>query len=340
MNTARFFAFGVGLLTLLSLALSGAGHSIASRPAASAYTLATANGFALSLSSEGRVTGLQLDGGELVSTSAPALWLRDLSDAGQVTKPNLVVNPGFEEGLAGWAQLTNGGLDVSVVVSPTHSGDASLQFASTSELPAFAAGAGDPVPVVPGQRYRISAWWRSATGYVSATDGPPSLWQMTLWRGPYRTSGLYVQWLDGDSRPLGDPQLAVPLHWNAATWRLIRRELTAPADAAFARAVVAARLQAEETLWIDDVAFVPSPEPDLAVSGSVAPCATGASAADSTCLVQTATLTNGLSLTVTYTAHVDHIAIQGEVWDLDGRERALDVSWGVPVDLTPHPRRL
>ncbi|MFQ6057707.1 MAG: PQQ-binding-like beta-propeller repeat protein [Anaerolineae bacterium] len=321
------------------------------------YTLTTADGLTLTLSADGQVTSLQIGGDELVATSAPALLLRDLSDAGAVVEPNLVPNPGFEEELADWLQVINSGLDVSVVVSPTHSGDAALQFASTNDIPAFAAYASDSVSVAPGQRYRVSAWWRSATGYVSFPSGAPTLWQMNLWRDPQRTNGLYVQWFDADSQPLGDPELATPLHWNAAHWRIIRRELTAPPDAAFARVVVGAKL-AGQTLWVDDVALVPAPEPEVAVGGTVVPCAPAMSSHEvlrvpgnswelretrensEACLVQSASLPeSGLVISVTYTAHADHIAIHGEIADTAGRDRALDMTWGVPLEATNDQRR-
>lgn len=85
------------------------------------------------------------------------------------------------------------------------------------------------------------------------------------WRSPPRTNALYVQWLDAQGQLLDDPQPAVPLHWNAANRRITRREVTAPSAAAFARVIVGARLQNDETLWVDDVALVPGPEVEMAV---------------------------------------------------------------------------
>jgi len=82
-----------------------------------------------------------------------------------------------------------------------------------------------------------------------------------------------VQWLDAGGLPLGNSQLAVPLHWNAGHWRITRRELTAPATAAYARLIIGAKVEAD-TLWVDDVAFVPAPEPEVTVMGNVALCPT------------------------------------------------------------------
>ncbi|HIC88923.1 MAG TPA: hypothetical protein EYP04_05930 [Anaerolineae bacterium] len=80
-----------------------------------------------------------------------------------------------------------------------------------------------------------------------------------------------MQWLDASGQPLGDPQLAVALHENAYRWRIIRRELTAPPNAAQANVILGARLNGQ-TLWVDDVALVSSPEPELPVQGTVTLC--------------------------------------------------------------------
>jgi len=344
----RLFS-AVGLAGFLILALCTALTSQAT--SASGYTLATTDGLALTFSADGQVTSLQIDGEELLSAPAPALWLRDLSDAGSVVEPNLLANPGFEDELAGWTELINSGLDVSVVISPTHSGDNALELANlVTDTYRFAAYASDPVTVTPGQRYRVSAWFRSATGYVSRPSGTPTLWQKDLWRDPPRTNGLYVQWLDADGQPQGEPQLATPLHWNAAQWRIIRRELTAPPAAAQAKVVIGALLTGQ-TLWVDDVVLVPSPEPDVPATGIVGPCPDppsspeflqvpgnagelgGTEGNSEGCLVQAVSLPeSGLVITVTYTAYADHIAVHGEVTDTTGRDRALDVTWGVPMD--------
>ncbi len=339
------------VLVALALLLAGVSTISQAMPAAD-YALSTTDGLTLSISTDGQVTGLQIDGHELVTTPEPAFSIRDLSDAGAVISPNLIPNAGFEDGLTGWSELTNNGLDVSIVISPTHSGGLALALANpATDTYAFAAYSSAPVPVTPGQRYRFSAWFRSATGYVTSPSGPPTLWQMTLWRKLQHTNGLYVQWLDAVGQPLGDPQLAVALHWNAGHWRILRRELKAPSGAQQAAAIVAAKLR-DQTLWVDDLAFVPAPEPDVEVLGSVAPCLTAAresqtaapenapaaygvtSASDSSCLVHAATLANGLAVTMTYTAHADHIAVHGEIVDATGQDRALDVTWGVPLEAT------
>jgi len=350
MRTRLMLPIGLAALLILALFTALAGQAVSGAD----YTLATGDGLALSLSADGQITGLQIDGDELAAGAAPALFVRDLSHAGQVIAPNLLPNPGFEAGMTGWSQLINNGLGVSTVVSPTHSGSAALQLASTvTDTYTFAAYTSDPVAVTAGQRYRVSAWFRSDTGYVTHPTGTPPQLQKDLWRQPQRTNGLYVWWRGGDGQPVSEPQLAVALHTNADRWRLIRRELTAPAGAVQAQLIIAARLDGQ-TLWVDDALFVPSPEEEIPVGGTVTLCAgpearrgdketrrQGAGEAgrhgDGDCLLQRATLANGLILTVTYTAHADHIAVHGEVADTTGEDRALDLNWGVNLSLSPWP---
>ena len=63
-----------------------------------AFSITTDDGLSLALSEDGQVVSLAMDGDPLPITPAPALWVRDMSAAGQVSEPNLLTNPGFEDG--------------------------------------------------------------------------------------------------------------------------------------------------------------------------------------------------------------------------------------------------
>ncbi len=299
--------------------------AVAQPVAATTYMLRTADGLSLALSADGQVAGLEIDGRELVSARAPTLFLRDLSNAGDVITPNLLLNPGFEAGLSGWTSVFSQGLQGGVVFSPTHSGGHALAFTNTTTAEGAGGYASDAITVTPGQRYRLSAWFLSSTGCVTYPTGTPPLLQMNIWQKVQVGNGLYVTWLDKNETPLGPPQLVAPLHAEASRWRLIRGEITAPRRAHYARADIVARLS-RQTLWVDDAAFVASPEPDRPLSGQVTPCP-----GQENCLQQTIR-SNDLIITVIYTAHADHIAVHGEIVDESGRERALDIHWAVPFD--------
>jgi hypothetical protein len=285
------------------------------------FALNTQDGVRLALFPKGSVASLSIDGSELLAREAPALLLRDLSHANATDQPNRVENPGFESGLTGWTQLGSNRLGVQLTQAQAHGGRRTLEFSSSSEQTAFAAYVSEPIPIEPGKRYRVSAWWRSKEGYLSTLSGTPPNLCMELYRESRRVTGLYLQWLDGRGQPLESPKLAVPLHMNASNWRLIQREITAPKDARSVQVIVAAKLQ-NETLWVDDVKLIESPEPEKAVTGVIRQ--------EGARLVQTVQL-DGFEIQVTYEAHDEFIAVRGEVRSLRAEDRAFTLTFALPV---------
>ena len=318
----------IRLLTVITLALALSVILYATiRPAQASgnFSINTDDGLSLTLSGDGQVIGLEIDGESLPITPAPALWLRDISAAGQVSEPNLLANPGFEEGETGWRMGYQVGTDVSLTDSVSYSGGWSLQLHGVyTHTLGRATVIADPLDVTPGQRYRLSAYFLSSRGYVLGLDGVPPKRQDQVWRGLAWPNGLYLTWLDGEGQPLTDPILAAPLHWEANVWRKVSGEVRAPPDAAQMELIIGGRLQ-DEFLWVDDVSLVASPEVEQPLAGVVAQ--------QDDQLIQTATITTGLTLTATYTAQADHIAVHIEVQDTVGLDRALEVVWGVPLAL-------
>ncbi len=288
------------------------------------FRLATDDGLTLTLSADGQILGLAVDGDGLVSAPAPGLWVRDMSGAADPSVPNLLPDPGFETG-AGWETLLARDAEVAFTTDRARSGSRSLAVTALGQ--GIGAVVADPVPVVPGHRYRVSAYFRSRKGYVSHPSGSPVLWQRDLYREFRYATGLYLWWVDADGHRIGErPDLAVALHWHAGTWRRLTREVTAPEGAAAVQVVVAAFPEEGDTVWVDDVALIESPEVDRPVTGEVA--------LEGDALVQRAALPDaGLVFTATYTAHSDHLAVHVQVADSTGQERALEVAWGVPVDV-------
>src|SRR5256714_5057939 len=76
---------------------------------------------------------------------------------------NLVSNPGFESGLAGWS--CSGG---STVGSPVHSGSAALSAAVSNSEPAQCT---QNVSVVSGSQYTLTAWVQGNYVYLGVTGG-------------------------------------------------------------------------------------------------------------------------------------------------------------------------
>ena len=69
------------------------------------FSISTDDGLSLTLSEDGQVTALAMDGDPLPITPGPILWVRDMSAAGQVSEPNLLTNHGFEDGENGWQRI-------------------------------------------------------------------------------------------------------------------------------------------------------------------------------------------------------------------------------------------
>ncbi|MCD6289593.1 MAG: carbohydrate binding domain-containing protein, partial [Anaerolineae bacterium] len=318
------------LLVVLSL-LASEGSIVAARPAVS-YRLVTADGLSLTLSADGQVQSLTVNGAELPITPGPVLWLRDMSHAGEVTTPNLLSNPGFEQELTGWHITQQKDVDIGVTGSHAHSGGRALELVGTGDqgLGVAALATTAPIPVTPGKRYRVSGYFLSSRGYVQGVSGTPPVRQEQMWRGLLRPNGLYVRWRDASGQQMGDVTLVASLHWNDRDWRKIGGEVRAPDGAAGMDVIIGGRLK-DETLWVDDLDVVASPETETPVTGNVVPCESD----PSNCLLQVATLPgSGLVLTATYTAMADHIGVHVAVRDTTGADRALEVVWGLPLNLT------
>ncbi|NOZ95315.1 MAG: hypothetical protein GXP47_11365, partial [Acidobacteria bacterium] len=195
-----------------------AGSMLAGLTLAQQLDLRTPDGLAIRLSTEGAVTSVRLGETELAGSPAPLFVLRDLSAAGTVFEPNLLANPGFEEGLDHWQELLSSGVQGTVAGGSTHAGGSALELSGGSEDEAgWAAWAADPVTVSPGERLRVGAWWKSPEGFLVEDSGTAPALQMLQWRKLQSHTGLYVQWLDGAGGPVGDTELAVALHLNCST---------------------------------------------------------------------------------------------------------------------------
>lgn len=84
---------------------------------------------------------------------------------------NVLVNPGFEDGLTGWHVLADRAGSVTVD-GHAHSGDASALLLAPTQMPS-AAAIWQEVRVVRGERYCVSAWlqpWTDGAGFGVLVD--------------------------------------------------------------------------------------------------------------------------------------------------------------------------
>ncbi len=285
--------------------------------------LSTQDGLELTLDAAGQVTGLTLNGEALPVSSALPLVVRDLSAANAPDSPNFLLNPGFEEGDSGWSPLVHNNVDIEVSQDAAQDSDFSLAIRSQS---GDGAGAiiSDPIPVTAGGRYRVSGHFMLEFGYVDEGNNP-TFWQDSLYTEPASISGLYLQWLNASGTPLYEtPQFAAPLHWNAQNWHKITREITAPSGAASVQIIAGAK-PVQGSAWIDNLAWIESPEIDQSLEGSLH--------IEADHVIQRGEI-NGLQIAVTYTPFSDHIAVNTTITDTTGQPRALDAAWGLSLELS------
>jgi len=283
--------------------------------------LTTADGLSLTLSPDGQIAAVAIDGDDLPILPAFPLVIRDLTQANNSAALNLLPNPGFESGDSGWSPFSARGVEMNVVSQTAHSGSSALEIRSQKEN-GRGAVISDPIPVTPGGRYRVSGHFQIEFGYVDES-GNPTFWQDSLYDGKRMVSGLYLQWLGAEGTPLTEtPQLAVALHWNAQTWHKISRELSAPPEATAVRLIAGAR-PVSGAIWIDDLAWTEADEPDEPLVGGleIGPD-----------YVTQRGNTAGLETVVTYKPYADHIAVTITLTDPSGQARAFDAAWGLPLD--------
>ncbi len=319
------FRFINMLWVIMAVILCSPGISCSAN-AEESLSIATENGLSLILSCDGQLTSLAIGRHQIPARQEQVLWVRDMSSAAQVSSPNLLSNPGFEQGLTGWSLQSIMDTDIGVDSAVSRSGGSSLKMHGLNNGKLGAAMVySSAVPVAPGRLYRISGYFKSSRGYLQGISGIPTAHQDMMWTGILNPNGLYVQWLDAQGAYIDNsPVLAAPVHWNASDWRRISGEVHAPAGAAAVQVLVVGRLQ-DEYMWVDDLCVLESPEREQPVAGSVIK--------KDGKLIQTGETGDGTAVTVTYTPMEDHIRIHIEIEDNSNRERALEVSWGLPLVL-------
>ncbi len=335
---------GVGMMWLAACAW-GTGLETPRPPAGGPHTppafplrLATEDGLAVEFSTEGRLR-IWVRGEPL--SSAPILpWaVRDLTQglANFLEGEDLLQGAGgFEEPLEGAWQ----GVEMAGQAFPcqarrseeqAYQGTASLKTPPQSRSACQSA----PIRVEGGARYRLGGWWLAEPfGFPLWKGGAPLVESGMYWRLPQRppprVNGLFYQWLDAQGNPLPAtpfPRLAVPLRGVTPGWTLVQAEVQAPPQAQKMRVIVqTVTTQEGDTLWVDGVRVIRSPEPYLeAQPEEIRP------EGEDTVIYRARVA--GLVLETTWKAYPDHIAVAGEVWPVDQAEtRVLDLALRLPVE--------
>jgi hypothetical protein len=293
---SRFDARTLAIVALLLAAASLAGP--ASRDAWAA-SVASGNGLRLEFSSRGRVTGLVIGQTALPVRGEGGFALADFQN--QPEPVNLVPNPGFEAGVAGWHLARGQSLDRQVF----HSGAASVRLdvpgpqTASSNLEVI-------VPVKPNQRYRVGLWMRrEGVGVCGAYSSERD--------DHNRLSGKQTQ--VGASIPRQDG-VWLPLSWEITTEPRTTR-LSLRADI----------YHSTGTLWVDDF-FIHEVN-----QGTYEAAAGETRVADGAVTLDAALPRRGLELLATIRPDRECLRVDGSVRDTTGRDRAIGVKFALPLDL-------
>jgi len=269
--------------------------------------IATGDGLSLGLDATGAILHCQVDGRELLRPNAKGGFF--LADVSALPGPDreLINNGSYEQVDAAPPVGWESGPEWTVDRQIAHTGTASMRVCIPGPDKRYSASLAQEVAARPNAPYQVMMWVRTEGG----------------------TPHLYVEQLDANGRQHPDyPQLTVSHARSRSDWFQLGTQFT---TAPFCRRVrVRTNLwQQTGTAWIDDVSLICLEDDCLAPQRPV-PGVTTVTAAG---LEQQGELADAaLRLSATYTQRPDHIIVAGEVADSTGRDRAVTVSFRLPVD--------
>lgn len=275
--------------------------------AAQAADIATGDGLSLGLDATGAILHCQVGGRDLLRPNARGgFFLADVS-APPGPDRGLLNNGSYEQTDAPPSVGWESGPEWTVDRQIAHTGTASMRVCIPGPDKRSSASLAQEIAVRPNAPYQVTMWVRTEGG----------------------TPHLYVEQLDANGRQHPDyPQLTVSHARSRSDWFQLGTQFT---TAPFCRRVrVRTNLwQQTGTAWIDDVSLI-CLEDDCLSPQRLVPGRTTVTAAG---LEQQGGLADaGLRLSATYTQRPDHIVVEAEVADTSGRDRAVTVSFRLPVD--------
>jgi len=265
---------------------------------AQGLTLRTGDGLVLELSAAGEVTAAQIGAAKLPLAGAGGFYIADFHN--QPEPENMVANPGFEQGAEGWNLRAGQSIDEKIF----HSGKRAVRL----EVPgpeSASSNVGCTVPVKPNTAYRCELWVRRENvgvcgAYASERDDNNKL------TGKQTQVGRSIPKLDGV--------------WHKLIWELTTQPETTRLN--FRSDIY----KSTGTLWLDDF-FIAQ------VGKTVYQPVTGQVEKRGDAVAFRGALADaGLELQATLTADDEAIRVEGVVRDTSGRDRAVGVRFGLPIN--------
>ncbi|MBI2301904.1 MAG: hypothetical protein HYU66_23625 [Armatimonadetes bacterium] len=257
----------------------------------------TGDGLGLRVSPAGLVTAATLGNAALPLKGAGGFAVADLQN--QPEPVNLVANPGFEDGPAGWALNATQSLDDTVA----HGGKASARIRVGPEQGSSSLGC--EVPVKPGTKYRCELWLRRDGAGVC---------------GAYLSERGEGGKLTGTVTQLGRTVPTQDGVWHKLVWELTTQPATTRLNL---RGDV---YRSTGTIWLDDFEIQEIGEPVYL------PLAGRAEARNGVVQLHGAAAAAGIELEATIAGGKEALRIDGTLRDTTGRDRAVGLRFALPLD--------
>jgi hypothetical protein len=277
---------------------------LAGRVSAGGEALQCPGGLRVEFSDQGRVTRLDIGSTRLPLKTPGGLAVADFQRPPALV--NLVPNPGFEEGAHGWRLEKGQTVDTAIA----HGGRASMRLEVPGPQPGT-TNLGVTVAVKPNTAYRVEMWVRLHSVQKRPGSGP----------------GFYYSELDDQGRHVGKYQVGVSLpprddQWMPVSWSMVTRPDTRKL---LLRGTI---YHTTGTLWLDDFLIAEAVEmPYLPAAGKLERQSDGG-----LCL-RARWPGLGLALEATFRSWGKALRIDGVISDLTGRDRAVGLRFGLPLDL-------
>lgn len=258
------------------------------------------DGVRLELSARGRAVGLRIGATALPLRAPGGFSIADFHD--QPKPVNRVLNPGFEDGEKGWRLAKGQSLDQRI----SHSGKCSARLEVAGPEPAT-SNLEVVVPVKPHTRYRVGMWLR---------------------RQQVGVCGVYSSERDDQNKLTGkQTQTGVSIPKQDGVWHPLSWEITT--EPKTTRLSLRGNIyRSTGTLWLDDFFIEELSEGVFdTVEGTVE-----ASGKD-TVVFRGSLPQRGLALEAKFRTDVQGLRVDGVVRDTTGRDRAVAVKFGLPLDL-------
>lgn len=275
-----------------------------------ANELRTTDGLCLRLDHDGKAVSLKIDDRELLARDAGGgFFVADVKGTA-AQDDELLGNPSFERLQSGKPVGWDVGGDWSVDQEAAHSGKASMKVSIPGPAKRSSGSLAVEVAVKPNMPYRVSMWMR--------TEGS--------------APSFYIVQLDAKGKPdPACPQICISHSKTRSDWFQLTRSFT---TGSFCRkiSVRASLWQQTGTAWIDEVSVVCLNDdyitPQRPTAGTWRETNGGI---EQRCEIPDL----ALQLRATYKAMPNYVVVDGEVEDSSQADRAIAISFRLPLDAPP-----